>query len=421
MTALSGTHPWWLPSPRLHWGPLKGRDAVPEEMGWLRTRRDRFAKWMAPKLFGPGEEGERKFWIAFSISIAAVIGLGLATAAICSFTWWCSGTAQFGVLCTALKRSPPWIALTFVAGAPAALTTWYWRTEHKKADIAHTASELKNRREELEQRNKEIEQRDAELGSAKDTQLAQRFSEAVKLLEGGGFYQTIGGMYALERIARDSADDTSMVLNTLAGFVRHNSNEEPRIPGHEHILDRELQTALDVFGRIARRGVPAHLSFHGSMLKTKSFVGGDFSRVDFSACWLTHADFSAANISHAKFDTVAGHGEEDMFYDDRTKFANDAERQEFENHGGVHELAHRAWRLKNEWMELAKELGAKNLEPPARLLGLKFDYATTNREEFERALEEVGDAKSQFTMGLLADQLRNAIEAEKEKAPPKEE
>ena len=45
----------------------------------------------------------------------------------------------------------------------------------------------------------------------------------------------IGGIYALERIARDSARDHSTIMEVLAAFIREHSHEQwpPPRPGSE--------------------------------------------------------------------------------------------------------------------------------------------------------------------------------------------
>jgi uncharacterized protein YjbI with pentapeptide repeats len=62
---------------------------------------------------------------------------------------------------------------------------------------------------------------------AEDKQVTERFSKAVEMLSNeGNLYIRLGGIYALERIAQDSAKDHWQVIEILTAFVR----EKTQIP-----------------------------------------------------------------------------------------------------------------------------------------------------------------------------------------------
>jgi len=64
-----------------------------------------------------------------------------------------------------------------------------------------------------------------QLELARSAQLTDRFSRAIEQLGGSSNHVRMGGVFALERIARDSPDDRQHIVDTLAAFVRE------RLPG----------------------------------------------------------------------------------------------------------------------------------------------------------------------------------------------
>ncbi len=69
-------------------------------------------------------------------------------------------------------------------------------------------------------------QRNVEL--AEDKQVTERFSKAVDMLSSGNIHTRLGGIYALERIAKDSDDDYWQVMEVLTAFVREESPWPPK-------------------------------------------------------------------------------------------------------------------------------------------------------------------------------------------------
>jgi hypothetical protein len=62
---------------------------------------------------------------------------------------------------------------------------------------------------------------------AEDKQVTERFSKAVEMLSNeGNLYIRLGGIYALERIAKDSAKDHWQVIEILTAFVREKARIE---------------------------------------------------------------------------------------------------------------------------------------------------------------------------------------------------
>ncbi|HEV2665995.1 MAG TPA: pentapeptide repeat-containing protein [Blastocatellia bacterium] len=98
---------------------------------------------------------------------------------------------------------------------------------------------------------------------AEEGKLTERFSKAVELLGSDKLDIRLGGIYALERIARDSLKDHWTVMEVLTAFVREQSRKEYRgcIPGlsepsssidiieDDLTLREDIQAALTVIGR----------------------------------------------------------------------------------------------------------------------------------------------------------------------------
>jgi hypothetical protein len=68
---------------------------------------------------------------------------------------------------------------------------------------------------------------------ALEGQLADRYSKAVEQLSSDKLDVRVGGIYALERIARDSHRDHPTIMEVLAAFIREHSHEQwpPAKPG----------------------------------------------------------------------------------------------------------------------------------------------------------------------------------------------
>src|ERR1022692_4284344 len=90
-------------------------------------------------------------------------------------------------------------------------------------------------------------------------QITDRYTKAIDQLGGTSLDVRIGGIYALERIARDSARDHPVVMEVLTAFVREHSQEQWLSPANDgngmllRTIRPEVQAAATVIGRRSSR------------------------------------------------------------------------------------------------------------------------------------------------------------------------
>ena len=129
-------------------------------------------------------------------------------------------------------------------------------------------------------------------------QVTDRYTKAIDQLGSDKLDVRIGGIYALERIARDSSRDHATVMEVMAAFIREHSHEpwEPRRPADWRRSPElgprpDVQAAVTVIGRrdISRDREQIDLS------------GADLSRaqlsdVDLARCSLNYSNLTGTNL-----------------------------------------------------------------------------------------------------------------------------
>jgi Pentapeptide repeats (8 copies) len=114
-----------------------------------------------------------------------------------------------------------------------------------------TEKTLKDQREQLDKTLKEqSKQLDKTIAEQREGQVTDRYAKAVEQLGSDTLDVRIGGIYALERIARDSAEDHPTVMEVLAAFIRIHSDEQwPPGRESERWTRPDVQVAVTVIGR----------------------------------------------------------------------------------------------------------------------------------------------------------------------------
>ncbi|MDB2620167.1 pentapeptide repeat-containing protein [bacterium] len=150
---------------------------------------------------------------------------------------------------------------------------------------------------------------------SEEDQYTDRFTEAINLLRSTDLHSRLGGIYALERIAKDSQKDRWTIIEFLCGFVRHPPVEqsEPLEISNENEENHksngvDVHTAVVVLGRLskARRKSEDPLKLAGANLERADLRKADLSKADlwkgrFTGATLSEATLAEANLWQATF------------------------------------------------------------------------------------------------------------------------
>src|SRR5450756_1262515 len=140
--------------------------------------------------------------------------------------------------------------------------------------------------------------------------LTERYSKAIEQLGSKGLDVRLGGIYALERIAVDSARDHPTVVEVLSAFVREHSNPARRgrsrapAPSDHPQPTADVQAALTVLGRLPPREGVARAQLAAANLCRIDLNGANLCRAllreaDLSGAALDGADLSDAHLHEA--------------------------------------------------------------------------------------------------------------------------
>jgi hypothetical protein len=150
---------------------------------------------------------------------------------------------------------------------------------------------------------------------SREGQVTDRYTKAVAQLGDEELDVRIGGIYALERIARDSTRDYPTVMEVLATFVREHSQEEWPPSGraiHDPDADAvpratrpDVQAAITVIGRRRSKGIPLPINLTGAKLVRVDLTLADLRRVNLSHADLYRASLVGSNLTDAILDQAA--------------------------------------------------------------------------------------------------------------------
>jgi uncharacterized protein YjbI with pentapeptide repeats len=144
----------------------------------------------------------------------------------------------------------------------------------------------------------------AQLRITEQGQVTDRYAKAIEQLGSTGSAKLdirLGGIFALERIASDSARDEPTVLEVLASFVREHSREPvspaemsvPAYPG-EPAPRLDIQAALTVIGHFP------HKSKNGPDLRGAYIPGADLTEAHLEHARLEQTILTGADLTRAK-------------------------------------------------------------------------------------------------------------------------
>jgi hypothetical protein len=150
-------------------------------------------------------------------------------------------------------------------------------------------------------------------------QLTERFTRAIDQLGNRDSLDVrLGGIYALERIARDSADDHPQVMEVLTAFIRDHAPWPPSAPSSEQFTpadvtasgriveerpETDVQAILTVLGRRNRAHDPEGrraLDLRATDLRGASLSGLHLGNADLSGAHLEGAWLFVAHLEGAR-------------------------------------------------------------------------------------------------------------------------
>ncbi|MGW4032354.1 pentapeptide repeat-containing protein [Streptomyces sp. NPDC004838] len=132
---------------------------------------------------------------------------------------------------------------------------------------------------------------------ARDGQVTARYVEAIKLLASERTVERLGGIYALERIMRDSAKDHLTVVEVLAAFVRDQVSVAPDTELAPTAQPEEsVQAALTVLGRRPPLEEPFRIDLRRTDLRGADLQEARLERVRLAGACLEGANLIGAHL-----------------------------------------------------------------------------------------------------------------------------
>ncbi len=145
--------------------------------------------------------------------------------------------------------------------------------------------------------------------AAQDGQVTERFSRAVEQIGSDNLEIRLGGIYALERIARDSPEDHWTIMEVLTCFVREKARWDQSSPYDDDGLPKsrqlaaDIQAILSVIGRRSerqRKTEPHPLDLERAFLFRADLRHADLQRAVLHGCCLRDANLWRACLDGAR-------------------------------------------------------------------------------------------------------------------------
>jgi len=159
----------------------------------------------------------------------------------------------------------------------------------------------------------------------REGQITERFTRAIDQLgkvedRQKLFEIRVGGIYALERIARESEEDYEPIMDVLTAYVRQNAMLKPEMETDEEESDNEerppdpadIQAIMTVLRRLTSshgKGEPKRLDLHqtdlleanlsGANLYGANLYGANLTRANLRDTDLSRADLLSADLTNA--------------------------------------------------------------------------------------------------------------------------
>jgi len=139
-----------------------------------------------------------------------------------------------------------------------------------------------------------------ELRLAREGQITDRFTRAIDQLGGHDLSIRLGGIYALERIARESERDYWPIIEVLTAYIRENTSWERDQP-MDQLPRPEVHAILSVLRQRTWSHEDQRLDLHGTNLGTGNLQGANLRRANLQGANLRQANLSEAELHGAEF------------------------------------------------------------------------------------------------------------------------
>ena len=140
---------------------------------------------------------------------------------------------------------------------------------------------------------------------AREGQVTDRYTKAIEQLGSDKVDVRIGGIYPLERVARDSAKDHPTIMEVLTAFIREHSREpwpppDPDNPDQPRSTRPDVQAAVTVAGRRDAKRDILPIDLTRTQLTDAHLARADLSGADLTGAYLDGADLTRANLYAAR-------------------------------------------------------------------------------------------------------------------------
>jgi hypothetical protein len=138
----------------------------------------------------------------------------------------------------------------------------------------------------------------------REGQITDRYTKAIDQLGNkDALAVRLGGLYALERIARDSVPDRATIAEVLCAYARTAPRPAAATLISLSVRAPDVQAAVTILGRwqARLREAPPNVALQGADLEGAYFGGAQLQRAHFAGAQLQRANFGSAQLQGAYF------------------------------------------------------------------------------------------------------------------------